>query len=105
VFPKIFFKYLVVLAEGGVELFHVRELVAGTSFKAGAQWGDGKLLILLASNREVRLWKRNSNPQVYVLKYRYRTQCCGSGSGIQCLFDPWIRDPGWVKNQQDRYPG
>jgi hypothetical protein len=28
-------------------------------------------------------------------------QCCGSGSGIQCLFDPWIRirerffpDPG-----------
>jgi hypothetical protein len=25
------------------------------------------------------------------------TQCCGSGSGIRCLFDPWIRDPGWVK--------
>ncbi len=24
-------------------------------------------------------------------------QC--SGSGIQCLFDPWIRDPGRVKNQ------
>jgi hypothetical protein len=22
-----------------------------------------------------------------------------SGSGIRCLFDPWIRDPGWVKNQ------
>jgi hypothetical protein len=21
------------------------------------------------------------------------------GSGIRCLFDPWIRDPGWVKNQ------
>ncbi len=21
-------------------------------------------------------------------------QCCGSGSGIRCLFDPWIRDPG-----------
>jgi hypothetical protein len=19
------------------------------------------------------------------------------GFGIQCLFDPWIRDPGWVK--------
>jgi hypothetical protein len=19
------------------------------------------------------------------------------GSGIRCLFDPWIRDPGWVK--------
>jgi hypothetical protein len=24
-------------------------------------------------------------------------QYCGSGSGIRCLFDPWIRDPGWVK--------
>jgi hypothetical protein len=24
-------------------------------------------------------------------------QCCGSGSGIGCLFDPWIRDPGWEK--------
>jgi hypothetical protein len=22
-------------------------------------------------------------------------QCCGSGIG--CLFDPWIRDPGWEK--------
>ncbi len=21
-------------------------------------------------------------------------QCCGSGSGIRCLFDPWIRDAG-----------
>jgi hypothetical protein len=21
------------------------------------------------------------------------SQCCGSGSGIRCLFDPWIRDP------------
>jgi len=23
-----------------------------------------------------------------------RNQCCGSG--IRCLFDPWIRDPEWV---------
>ncbi len=22
-----------------------------------------------------------------------KCQCCGSGSGIRCLFDPWIRDP------------
>ncbi len=28
------------------------------------------------------------------LSPRYsRTQCCGSGSGIRCLFNPWIRDP------------
>ncbi len=26
-------------------------------------------------------------------------QCCGSRSGIRCLFDPWIRDPGWVDSQ------
>jgi hypothetical protein len=26
-------------------------------------------------------------------------QCYGSGSWIRCLFDPWIRDPGWVKSQ------
>jgi hypothetical protein len=24
-------------------------------------------------------------------------QCCGSGSGIGCLFDLCIRDPGWEK--------
>jgi hypothetical protein len=30
---------------------------------------------------------------------RVNIQCCGSGSGIRCLFDPWIRDLGWVKNQ------
>jgi|LakMenE01Jun11ns_1017448.scaffolds.fasta_scaffold9950543_5 hypothetical protein len=24
------------------------------------------------------------------------SQCCGSGFGIRCLFDPWIRDPEWV---------
>jgi hypothetical protein len=27
-----------------------------------------------------------------------------SGSGIRSLFDPWIRDTGWVKNQ-DPDPG
>jgi WD40 repeat protein len=32
------------------------------------------------------------------------TQCCVSGSGIRCLFDPWIRDLGWVK-KLDLDPG
>ncbi len=28
------------------------------------------------------------------------------GFGIRCLFDPWIRDPRWVKNQDpDPRPG
>ncbi len=31
-----------------------------------------------------------------------QTQCCGSK--IWCLFDPWIRDPGWVKSK-DPDPG
>jgi hypothetical protein len=31
-------------------------------------------------------------------------QCYGSGSGIRCLFDLWIRNPGWVKHQ-DLDPG
>jgi hypothetical protein len=26
-----------------------------------------------------------------------KSQCCGSGSGIRSLFNPWILDPGWVK--------
>jgi hypothetical protein len=29
----------------------------------------------------------------------FKKQCYGSGSGIRCLCDPWIRDPGWVKSQ------
>jgi hypothetical protein len=36
-------------------------------------------------------------------------QCCGYGSWIRCLFDPWIRDPGLVKKFkiriQDEHPG
>jgi hypothetical protein len=35
-----------------------------------------------------------------VLRFRIRDL----GSEIRCLFDPWIRDPGWVKNQ-DPDPG
>ncbi len=27
-------------------------------------------------------------------------QSCGSGSGIRCLFDPWIRDPGRIRDEQ-----
>jgi hypothetical protein len=41
---------------------------------------------------------------MYVIKYenkqkkgifQRKKQCCGSGIG--CLFDPWIRDLGWVE--------
>ncbi len=33
-----------------------------------------------------------------------RNQCCGSGSGIRCLFDPWIRD-GYTYLLRDEQPG
>jgi hypothetical protein len=43
------------------------------------------------------------SPVTYIHK-----QCCGSGSGIRCLFDPWNRDPDWVKIRiriRDEQPG
>ncbi len=30
-----------------------------------------------------------------IFRFYNSKQCCGSV--IRCLFDPWIRDPGWVK--------
>jgi hypothetical protein len=32
-----------------------------------------------------------------VEEQRTAEQCCGSGSGIRCLFYPWVRDPEWAK--------
>jgi hypothetical protein len=31
------------------------------------------------------------------MEKKLKKQSCRSGSVIWCLFDPWIRDPGWVK--------
>jgi hypothetical protein len=28
----------------------------------------------------------------YKVNLQFSFQCCGSGSGIRCLIDPWIRD-------------
>jgi hypothetical protein len=54
------------------------------------------------------LSSRSSLHMVIVTDHNVRivlgAQCCGSGSRIRCLFDPWIRDPGWVKSQ-DPDPG
>ncbi len=38
----------------------------------------------------------------FVEKSCYKKKCCGSG--IRCLFDPRIRDPGWVKKIKIRDP-
>jgi hypothetical protein len=38
---------------------------------------------------------------ITIVKPLYKTvnfkQCCGSGSRIRCLFDPWIRDGYKIK--------
>ena len=44
--------YLVVLAECGVELFHVRELITRAAFRAGAQRRGSELLVLLLRSNE-----------------------------------------------------
>jgi hypothetical protein len=36
--------------------------------------------------------------------FQPQNQYCESGSGIRCLFYPWIRDPEWLKSQ-DPDPG
>jgi hypothetical protein len=43
-----------------------------------------------------------SMQRVGIQYFKTSTQCCGSG--IRCLFDSWIGDSGWVKNQ-DPDPG
>ncbi len=43
-------------------------------------------------------------PSVCVYQYMFESRGQYCGSGILCLFDPWIRDPGWVTSQ-DPDPG
>jgi hypothetical protein len=43
-----------------------------------------------------------------IIKFVLITSVADPGSGIRCLFDPWIRDPGWVKSGsgiRDKNPG
>jgi hypothetical protein len=57
-----------------------------------------------ASEESVEKQLRNVNTSsrsfiyVNIFYKRLCTKCCGFGSGIRCLFDPWI--PGWVKRQE-----
>jgi len=52
-------------------------------------------------------WKYKCSIYEHGIHVSYlRNQCCGSGSGIRCIIDPWIRDLGWLKSQDpDRDPG
>ncbi len=60
------------------------------------------------SNKNPPLWRVRPMCNVHLFSWKFNycryvrtaknwNQCCGSGSGA--FFDPWIRDPGWVKNQ------
>jgi hypothetical protein len=35
----------------------------------------------------------------HIRSRKTKMKCCGSRSGIQCFFDPWVRDPGWKKSR------
>ena len=41
--------------------------------------------------------RREGNRANFHFSLTAAEQCCGSGSGIRCLFAPWISDPGRVK--------
>jgi hypothetical protein len=49
----------------------------------------------------------HSTQKYFLIHKRFSSlQCCKSG--IRCLFDPWIRDPEWVKIRiwiRDQQPG
>jgi hypothetical protein len=53
-------------------------------------------LLELGRHYEIR---PHSRPQIFLGRkyfyfYRAFLQCCGTGSGIRCLFDPWILESG-----------
>jgi hypothetical protein len=66
------------LVKRGVPTCHCRRLHAVNSAPYRSQQCSGKT----APPRETQV----------------RNQCCGFGSVIRCLFDPWIWDPEGVKN-------
>ncbi len=61
-----------------------------------------KQICLLRSIKDnlMHLWIHSWRPESVSFKKRCINQFCGSRSGIRCLFDPWIRDPGWVKKSR-----
>ena len=74
---------------------------------------SARTVFLFRTRNQIRIRTENTNPVMIkssqikpipnflnVLLYLPRCvpiQCCGSGSGIRCIFDHWICDPGWVK--------
>ncbi len=73
---------------------------------AGARRGRERSVEQRQHPPHVRLRRRSRG-----CKYRIPPTSVGDpdpGSGIGCLFDPWIRDPGWEKVSiriRDEQPG
>jgi hypothetical protein len=55
----------------------------------------GKMTV--SRQREVKNVTSDAMVKLHKVWSKHR---CRSGSGIRCLFDPWIRDPGWVKKSR-----
>ncbi len=64
---------------------------------------DGFLLVYSETHIDVFDASAGTSTQPFYVPYWFKhrclfhhrfssLQCCGSGSGIRCLFDPWIRD-------------
>ena len=68
--------------------------------QSGVTVAAKKYMFLSSTDRVVRARKGTSGLHCIKtvqgrppLLFLFDNQCCGSGSGIRCFFDPWIRDP------------
>jgi hypothetical protein len=71
--------------------------------------GSGSIVPMTLSAMKKNSW---SGPESAQKPMEVQNQCCGSGSGIRCLFDPWIRDRLGKKSRsgsririRDEHPG
>jgi hypothetical protein len=66
--------------------------VMGVPIQVGENPGVGAQRIVrlqLTSTRQGKQFNLDTERSIY---FNLFLQCYGSGSGIRCLFDPWIRD-------------
>jgi hypothetical protein len=89
-----------VLCHSGAKILHNITVVRASTDSPHQIFHDGELLCVAGGVLQLRLLQifgrllRPTNQSI-----TQSIQCCGSGSGIRCLFDPWIRVPGWVESQ------
>jgi hypothetical protein len=68
--------------------------VMGVPIQVGKNPGVGAQRIVrlqLTTTRQGKQFNLDTEGSIY---FNIFLQCCGSGSGIRCLFDPWILDLG-----------